>query len=147
MKISRKEFIKRTGLYCGGIYSAVLAAGCSASSGQMTEVVEQSAGEVIIDKNKMKKTGDKLILDIKNFSSKIILVRTGNDVYQALSLMCSHKGCELVVYKNFFECPCHGSEFSNDGAALKGPATEPLKKYKTIANKNNTVSIFINELE
>ncbi len=45
MKISRKEFIKKAGIYCGGIYSISLVAGCS-SSYQISEVIEQHSGEV-----------------------------------------------------------------------------------------------------
>lgn len=142
MKISRKEFIKKAGIYCGGIYSVSLIAGCS-SSNQISEVMEQNGGEVIIDNTKLKNIGDRIILEVKNFNSKIILIKTGINEYRALSLMCSHKGCELVVYNNFFECPCHGSEFDIQGNALKWPATEPLVKYKTIIN-NNTITILIN---
>jgi len=144
MKISRKEFIKKAGIYCGGIYSISLVAGCSSSSIQKSEVMGQHGGEIIIDCNKLKNIGDRIILEIKNLNTKIILIKTGINEYSALSLMCSHKGCELVVYNNFFECPCHGSEFDIQGNALKWPATEPLVKYKTVINNDNTITISIN---
>ncbi len=95
----------------------------------------------------MKNIGDRIILEIKNFNSKIILIKAGINEYKALSLMCSHKGCELVAYKNFFECPCHGSEFDIQGNALKWPATEPLVNYKTVINNNKTITILINANE
>lgn len=147
MKISRKEFIIRAGAYCGGAYSIIFTAGCSASSGRIIEAVEQNNGEIIIEKSKLKNTGDNLILNIKNFHSKIILIKSGDNAFKALSLMCSHKGCELVAYKNFFECPCHGSEFSIDGEVLKGPASKSLVRFKTKSNNNKTLSILINEYE
>lgn len=144
MKISRKEFIKKAGLYCGGIYSISVLAGCSASSNQMMEATEQKDGEIAIENKKLKNIGDRLILEIKNYQSNIILIKTAANEYRAMSLTCSHKGCELVVYKNFFECPCHGSEFDVNGIALKGPATDPLVSYRTKLN-NNTITILLNE--
>ena len=30
-----------------------------------------------------------------------------------------------------FQCPCHGSQFSTDGAVVRGPAGAPLRKFAT----------------
>lgn len=41
---------------------------------------------------------------------------------------CTHMGCELNwnAAERSWDCPCHGSRFSVDGAIIEGPATRPL---------------------
>ena len=54
------------------------------------------------------------------------VIRTGAATFNAFSMVCTHEGCETNVQNNRFECPCHGSIFSNGGAVIQGPATRPL---------------------
>ena len=44
------------------------------------------------------------------------------------SPICPHLGCRYswVDAQNKFICPCHGSEFNNDGSHLAGPAPRGL---------------------
>jgi len=44
---------------------------------------------------------------------------------------CTHLDCLFGwdEERNRFVCPCHGSEFSRDGALLKGPAIRPLDRF------------------
>jgi cytochrome b6-f complex iron-sulfur subunit len=49
----------------------------------------------------------------------------------ALYKVCTHLGClyNWNDQENRFICPCHGSEFGNDGSLLRGPATRPLDRF------------------
>lgn len=48
----------------------------------------------------------------------------------ALQADCPHLGCtpRWEPQSSRFRCPCHGSLFSLEGIALRGPAREPLKR-------------------
>jgi len=78
--------------------------------------------------------GGKLIGKPAGQRDKLIVARTAEDQVVCLSVVCTHKGCDvgLDLENTRMHCPCHGSEFSYDGAVLRDPGTpiEPLKKYE-----------------
>jgi Rieske Fe-S protein len=143
---TRKEFLKTIGVLTGNaVLLPVLGnfAGCSASA-ETTKV--KVSGDGIIKYNvsgKLKNPGDGELIEIENTASKIILIKEKVSTFAAFNPVCTHKGCELVKRKDFFECPCHGSEFDFIGNVLKGPATEPLQKLKTEFDGKNTVTIYL----
>ena len=47
--------------------------------------------------------------------------------FTALSLVCPHLGCTVRPEAAGFECPCHGSQFDEQGALLRGPAEGGLR--------------------
>jgi len=68
----------------------------------------------------------------------IIVVRTGDDTFVALSAVCTHAGC-IVGFDDArgIVCPCHGSTFALDGAVTRGPATRPLAMFATTFDAAN----------
>ena len=69
-------------------------------------------------------------IEISKLPAPVYLSRTAENTYTALSMLCTHKACELNPTGNFLTCPCHGSEFSNIGKVLKPPAGRALTKYR-----------------
>ncbi len=47
--------------------------------------------------------------------------------FSALSLVCTHLGCTVEGNPDGFTCACHGSEYDEVGAVLRGPAQKPLR--------------------
>jgi Rieske Fe-S protein len=63
-----------------------------------------------------------------NLYEELIIVKKNNHL-SLYSRKCTHLGCRLQKGENApLHCPCHGSEFSETGEVLHGPAEEPLKK-------------------
>jgi glycine/D-amino acid oxidase-like deaminating enzyme/nitrite reductase/ring-hydroxylating ferredoxin subunit len=54
--------------------------------------------------------------------------RDADGMVQTVSATCTHMGCGLTYNdaEQSWDCPCHGSRFSNKGQVLHGPAATPL---------------------
>lgn len=63
---------------------------------------------------------------------KAAVYRDESGQLHCLSHRCTHLGC-VVHFNNAeksWDCPCHGSRFSYDGAVLQGPANRPLERLE-----------------
>jgi Rieske Fe-S protein len=66
----------------------------------------------------------------------VLVRRTGEDSFTAMSMRCTHKGCTVQRDGGGLRCPCHGSRFdASSGASLKGPAKDPLAKFPSTYDK------------
>jgi cytochrome b6-f complex iron-sulfur subunit len=61
-------------------------------------------------------------------TNRILILRGGGKIVAA-SALCTHRSCTLKLVEQEIYCPCHGSRFSPQGAVVKGPATQGLKRY------------------
>jgi Rieske Fe-S protein len=63
---------------------------------------------------------------------KVAAYRDERGAIHAYSAACTHLGCHLHwnSFERCWDCPCHGSQFSVDGAVLNGPAIYPLEKIE-----------------
>lgn len=59
---------------------------------------------------------------------------------RAVHARCTHRGCQPEPVAGRLECPCHGSEFTFEGAVLEGPAREPLRRF-TVSEEGGDVVI------
>jgi cytochrome b6-f complex iron-sulfur subunit len=66
-------------------------------------------------------------------SDKIIVVRTSESEFAALSDVCTHMACTVHydATSMLLVCPCHGSRFTLSGSVARGPALKPLASYTT----------------
>ena len=61
-------------------------------------------------------------------AEKVVIVRSAGQIY-ACTAICTHKRAVLQVKGQELVCPSHGSHFSPQGTATKGPAKASLIRY------------------
>ncbi|TAK58129.1 MAG: ubiquinol-cytochrome c reductase iron-sulfur subunit [Bacteroidetes bacterium] len=82
------------------------------------------------------KEGIKEVLE----NDRIAIVRDKKG-FAAISVTCTHLGCTVRTSDAGFECPCHGSQFDNDGLVTGGPAPRPLDWYQVSVAPNGELEI------
>ena len=78
--------------------------------------------------------GEAAIADVDG--AAVAAYRDESGALHAVSARCTHLGC-LVAWnaaEKTWDCPCHGSRFTCDGAVIQGPAVEDLEPVDTEAN-------------
>ena len=58
-----------------------------------------------------------------------LYVFNGADGFYAISSVCTHLGCNVKRGGPGFACPCHGSQFDENGQVVQGPAPKALAWY------------------
>jgi nitrite reductase/ring-hydroxylating ferredoxin subunit len=51
-------------------------------------------------------------------------------MFVVFSNRCTHVGCPAQATGSGFACPCHGSQFDQEGARIAGPAVRPLDRFQ-----------------
>lgn len=59
----------------------------------------------------------------------VYLRRRGNAI-EAVSAICTHTGCLVQKASMGFGCPCHKSDFDEEGKPTSGPAPRPLDRLE-----------------
>ena len=61
------------------------------------------------------------------------MARTLSGGFVAVASACTHQGTTLqyVGSSHQFHCPLHGSNFSESGAVVNGPADQALQQFNT----------------
>lgn len=149
--MERKEFIEKVGLSSASILIFGCMQACSKSdssadpsnsngnSNGTTNPIDFSINITIAPYNNLNNLGGFYIDAAKN----IIIARTLNNDFLAVSSVCTHQQVTLEYQSNAnrFYCSGHGSVFSVTGAVTTGPATQALKQYKTTLT-GNTLRIY-----
>lgn len=126
---SRRNFLKKTGGFtaamCSGLGLSALLQSCTTIKSVDVKYAQKKLSVLKTD------LGEEGITILRNdrLSAGVYLIKQ-EESYGAYLMLCTHKDCELQPTGTFMTCPCHGSEFSNKGEVLAGPATEPLHQFK-----------------
>lgn len=138
--MNRKDFIKKFAF--GGsilLTAPVILSSCSDDDEDLTPNDENndSGSLLTIDLSDIK-YADLNTVGGSVYEGNIIIFRTGDSTYLALSKICTHQGC-TVAYSHAsgnILCPCHASQFTTSGSVINGPAPSSLKAYNVEKNGN-----------
>lgn len=61
-------------------------------------------------------------------ASAAVYFRKNDDQVEAISPVCPHAGCLVVIADQEFRCPCHKSSFDSDGLQRQGPSPRRLDR-------------------
>jgi len=133
--LTRRKFLKAVGGAVTLTAAPMFVEGCAA--GLATFRGEFDGTTITIPKSEtaaLTAPNGVMMVRARNFPVPIVLRRLENQELIALSTVCTHKGCEVRVTPNAFECPCHGSAYHADGAVAEGPASQPLQRFAVTEN-------------
>ena len=140
-QISRRTFLEAAAAAgCG----AMLLGGCT-TGGPVEGTVTPTNGAAQLTFAmfpKLMTVGSAVVADLG--SGPVVVFRTGDTTAVALSAVCTHAGCTVEVQSGSppLFCPCHGSEFAQSGAVVRGPARQPLPMYAaTVGTDGITVMV------
>lgn len=141
--MERKDFIKKCAVGGSILLSApVLFSSCSDDSEDLEPINPPGPGNEITIDLTAEAYSDLAVVGGYAYKGDIIIFRSAESTYVALSKLCTHSSC-TVTYSHTnsnVPCPCHGSVFSTAGAVQEGPAASNLKKY-TVVKSGNTLTI------
>lgn len=135
--LSRRQFVQLTGSILIASMSAstlmTLLQGCYKDSSNPVQPPPQGTTlKIKLDEHpELAQVGG--FKTFKVNSTQIIVFRTGQTTFKAISMICTHQGCTTnwVNTVQQFQCPCHGSKYDKDGKVIQGPATQNLPAYRT----------------
>jgi|JI9StandDraft_2_1071091.scaffolds.fasta_scaffold487303_2 nitrite reductase/ring-hydroxylating ferredoxin subunit len=130
--MERRSFLRLSGMgTCAAATGMLSLAGCAsiphvlATAGEGGWRVRKDAF-AIEGKDSFRRS---IIVEVQGLEAPVIVYRNGDQDHIALLMRCTHKNAELNVSGDQLTCPAHGSAFSNSGAVLEGPASQPLKRF------------------
>jgi arsenite oxidase small subunit len=140
MDLSRRNFLKASGVAAAGVGAAVHAPAADAATAEAGRTTLPYQAKALGPASKLR-ANVPVNFTFPDASSPCALVKTGSRVdggvgpdgdIVAFSTMCTHMGCP-VVYEpatKTFKCPCHYSMFDAEkgGQMICGQATENLPR-------------------
>lgn len=127
--ITRRIFLKQTAALGAAVAAGTMA---SCAAGLKRYQSQVSDGKLVVDITQYPElavAGGAILVSITGNGDALILTRTSDTGFRALSPICTHLGCEVRPTRFGFRCPCHGSAYDHNGRVVNGPANEPLSVY------------------
>lgn len=134
----RRDFVQRLPSVASGLAlgaSTLVLAGCA---GVRYVVPRSRPGRLVIGLRELDEDGQAFV-QTPDMARPVYLRRLASGELVAVLASCTHQGCQPEPVGERLVCPCHGSEFSFEGAVLRGPAQRPLTRYPTSVEGDDVV--------
>ena len=129
--MNRRQFLRQVeGLSAGAL--AAGAAGAALPLGGCIGfhyVTSTLAGNRLVIRRAEFGAGRFVLVDAPGEPLPLYVYRQDDGSFSAVSTRCMHRGCQVEPAAGHLVCPCHGSEYTNDGGVVKGPTQEPLRRF------------------
>lgn len=125
--LGRRQFL---GTCTGAIAGAALT-GCASVMARPVTAIDGRISLALADHPELAARNGAITILPSGTEDPIIVLRTGDRTYAALSAVCTHRGCTVEVAGDRLECPCHGSQYNREGVVLEGPAERALGRFTT----------------
>ncbi len=127
--MKRRGFVLRLPVLTAGLAagaSAVMIGGCASAP---YVVPQRTPRGLSLPASELGPDGDAFV-QAPDMERPVYIRRDASGSLTAVLASCTHQGCQPEPVGNRLECPCHGSQFSFEGAVLAGPADRPLTRYE-----------------
>ncbi len=125
--LGRREFLGT----CTGAIACAALSGCASVMARPVTAVDGRILLTLADHPELAARNGAITILPSGTADPILVLRTGDRTYAALSAVCTHRGCTVEVAGDRLECPCHGSQYNREGTVLEGPAERALGRFTT----------------
>jgi Rieske Fe-S protein len=77
----------------------------------------------------------------RKIDDKNVFIFSDDNGLFAISAICTHLGCIVSSSEFGFQCPCHGSQYNQDGKVIGGPAPRPLEWFEINQEVDGTLFV------
>ncbi|MDH3205619.1 MAG: Rieske (2Fe-2S) protein [Gemmatimonadota bacterium] len=137
----RRDFVQRLPVVGSGFLLGASSLSLTSCGGVAYLVPVAAPGRLVIGTAELG-PGAEAFLQGPDMSRPVYMRRAASGEITALLASCTHNGCQPTPLGDRLVCPCHGSEFSFDGAVLQGPAERPLTRYE-VTEADGQVTVWL----
>ena len=139
-ELSRRGFLRGFAATCAASVCPHALLGCggpvAAAAARTIALPPAVDGKIVVpvaDIPELSAVGGWVIGTSTGLQEPCIVVRSEAGRIDVASARCTHAGCNVAFngLNYTLDCPCHGSSFELDGQVVSGPATLPLRAFRT----------------